>query len=106
MLIKIAHRLSGPARGEDTVALVGGEELRLGPSWSRTRGAPTGWPSALARPSSPSTRPWGLLHLIILSRPGPPKIDEAADPYQIFRRADADLDAAKAQAARSPCAGC
>ena len=93
VLIEIAHRLSGLARGEDTVARVGGEEFAWILPESDARGAY--WVAERARAAVAETPFRGVGHLTISA--GVCEIDEAADPDELFRRADAALYSAKAQ---------
>ena len=93
VLIEIAHRLAGLARGEDTVARVGGEEFAWILPESDARGAY--WVAERARAAIAETPFRGVGHLTISA--GVCEIDEAAYPDELFRRADAALYSAKAQ---------
>ncbi len=93
VLIEIARRLSGLARGEDTVARVGGEEFAWILPESDARGAY--WVAERARAAIAETPFRGVGHLTISA--GVCESDEAAYPDELFRRADAALYEAKAQ---------
>ena len=93
VLIEIARRLAGLARGEDTVARVGGEEFAWILPESDARGAY--WVAERARAAVAETPFRGVGHLTISA--GVCEIDEAAYPDELFRRADAALYSAKAQ---------
>ena len=93
VLIEIARRLAELARGEDTVARVGGEEFAWILPESDARGAY--WVAERARAAVAETPFRGVGHLTISA--GVCEIDEAAYPDELFRRADAALYSAKAQ---------
>jgi diguanylate cyclase (GGDEF)-like protein len=93
VLIEIAHRLAGLARGEDTVARVGGEEFAWILPESDARGGY--WVAERARSAIAETPFREVGHITISA--GVCEIDEAAYPDELFRRADAALSSAKAQ---------
>ena len=93
VLIEIARRLAGLARGEDTVARVGGEEFAWILPESDARGAY--WVAERARSAISETPFRGVGHITISA--GVCEIDDAAYPDELFRRADAALYSAKAQ---------
>ena len=93
VLIEIARRLAGLARGDDTVARVGGEEFAWILPESDARGAY--WVAERARSAISETPFRGVGHITISA--GVCEIDDAADPDELFRRADAALYSAKAK---------
>jgi diguanylate cyclase (GGDEF)-like protein/PAS domain S-box-containing protein len=92
VLIEVGRRLSGLARGEDTVARVGGEEFAWILPESDARGAY--WVAERARAAVAEMPFAGVGHLTISA--GVCEIDEVADKDELFRRADAALYSAKA----------
>jgi diguanylate cyclase (GGDEF)-like protein len=93
VLVEIARRLAGLARGEDTVARIGGEEFAWILPESDGRGAY--WVAERARAAICETPFRGVGHLTISA--GVCEVDGAIHPDELFRRADAALYSAKAK---------